>query len=125
MTTSLFAGPGRRETAPWGGIAGLFHALRQLRDFSRELERHDDERIESVGFHDKKVRPFEPVVERAKPIAAALHFHAAINAEQRDGDVPAKTATGSAGERHTLGSESMFLKQAHDSAFGPVAFLSG
>ena len=57
---------------------------------------HDHERIAPIGFHDQKVSAIKPVIEFAESVAPALHFHAAIDAEQRHAHIAAEAAASGA-----------------------------
>jgi hypothetical protein len=58
---------------------------------------------------NQKVGAVEPVIELAKPIAAAFHFDAAIDTEERNRNVAAEATARSATQRDALGRKAGIL----------------
>src|SRR6516162_9623425 len=98
--------------------------LGHSRDRGGELQGQHHEWLAPIGAHDQKVGAGEPLVKLAKSIAATLDLDAAIDAEQRHGNVATEAAARGATQRHALGGEACVLKRANKRALEAIALLA-
>jgi hypothetical protein len=101
--------------------AGLGHS----RDFEREPQWHDHQRLFAVASDDKNIAPLQPVIKLTEAVRAHLRLDAWVAPEQGKEDVAAEPLTADAtAKRNALGAEAGILSGGDKHALFATSLLT-